>query len=262
MPDSMKLLHLSNIKNENNILKIIYSIINYFFVCLYNKKKLRAINKLYVSDFDIKYDNIPKSYYFKMPVAIDKQEALKYQSIKPIKNEIVFRGIMNFEPNVTALRNFYYEIFLELKKILPEIKLIVIGASVSDKLRRELNDVKFKGYVRDMYLEMAKSLFHIVPMVSGSGIKNKLLDAIALKRIVFSTLIGIRGIFKNEEEASKYGVIVYKNKNDFINKFMKIYYNGIDEQRLEGGFQFLFKETWSKKRREIENIVFNNNIKK
>jgi glycosyltransferase involved in cell wall biosynthesis len=255
MPDSMKLLYLSYFKNEKNFLKKIYSFINYIFTNKTNRK-FSKMKKLYVSEYDINFDNLPNSFYFKRPPEISKNDVIKYHNIKANKNEILFRGIMNFEPNITALKSFYYEIFIYLKEKIPNIKLIVIGGGVSENLKQELKEVEFKGYVNNMYEEMAKSLFHVIPMKSGSGIKNKLLDAMALKKISFSTEIGIRGIFKNNKEAFDNGVIVYKDKNDFIEKFYNVYINGYDNKKLENGFNFVFKETWEKKKKEIINLIY------
>ena len=153
MPDSMKHLALSCVKNEKGFLKKAYHLLNYFLCAIYNKK-IKNLKKLYVSNYDIKIDNIANSYFFKIPA--DAYDFSQYHNIKINKNEIAFRGVMSFEPNITAVRGFYYGIFLELIKIFPEISFKIIGKDPAKSLQEEINqNTHFTGFVDDVFEEMA-----------------------------------------------------------------------------------------------------------
>jgi len=219
MPDSMKDLALSGYKNSENLIHKIYWLINYLFARFYNKR-IAKLKKLYVSQQDIKKDNIPNSYFFKIPANLHNLS--KYIAV-PIdensereNNTILFRGGMKFEPNITAVDYFYNNIFLKLLNKYPDARLKVVGAEPVFGFKENLNrNVTFTGFVDDVYKEMISSSLHIVPMQSGTGVKTKMLDSIALKKLVFCTPMSINGIFDSVEHAKAQGVVVFKDYNEF-----------------------------------------------
>ena len=254
MPDSMKQLAYSNFKNEKNIIRKIYSFVNYLLSARYNTK-IKNLKKLYVSKEDIKRDNLKNSYYFKIPM--DSTNLDSYQNNAFIKNELLFRGVMSFEPNITAVENFYGDIFLDLSKKYPNITFKVVGKDPSENLKKRLNkNTIFTGFVDDMMDVMSRSGIHVAPIYSGTGVKTKILDSIALKRLVMTTPKGIGGIFENIEEARENGVIVFENKEEFFNYYDEIINNNIDyAQMTEKAYKFLNKETYSKKIDELFEIA-------
>jgi len=254
MPDSMKQLAYSNFKNEKNIIKKIYSFVNYLLSISYNSK-ISKLKKLYVSREDIKKDSLLNSYYFKIPM--DNTNLDSYKNNTFTKNELLFRGVMSFEPNITAVENFYSDIFLDLSKKYPNLTFKIVGKDPSESLKKKLNkNIIFTGFVDDMMDVMSRSGIHIAPIYSGTGVKTKILDSIALKRLVMTTPKGISGIFENKEEARENGVIVFENKEEFFNYYDEIINNNIDyEQMTEKAYKFLNKETYSKKIDELFKIA-------
>lgn len=254
MPDSMQSLALSNCKNEKKFLKKLYYSINYLLIRLYYLK-IKTYKKLYVSQVDIKIDNLQNSFYFKIP--IDNIDYSEYYENKPSKNEICFRGIMSFEPNQTAIKSFYDNIFIKMIEKYPDIRLKVIGKDPSRGLMEYMKkNTIFTGYVDDVLEEMSKSSIHVVPMVSGTGVKTKMLDSISLRRIVFATPMSIAGIFDSVEEARDNGVVVYENYDDFIYYFDKVYKGEIDTTKMtDKAFEYTSKESWANKVLQLEKIA-------
>lgn len=254
MPDSMKQLAWSGFKNEKGMVRKTYLLINYLLANIYNKK-IQNIKKLYVSSEDIKIDKLENSYFFKIPA--DNYDFKKYQQNNFNKSEILFRGIMSFEPNITAVKSFYNEIFIDLIEKYPEITLKIVGKNPSLGLQKELNkNCEFTGFVDDIFDVMSRSAIHIVPMTSGTGVKTKMLDSIALKRLVFATPKAINGIFDNIEEARENGIIVYETKGEFFDKFDKMLKNKFDYTRMtDKAYSYLMKNSYSNKTNELFNIV-------
>lgn len=213
MPDSMKELMWSGFINEKNFLRKAYSFTNYFLAVIYNKK-IEKIKKLYVSKEDIKKDNLLNSFFFKIPANLNTVS--KYLSIKSNDNEILFRGGMEFEPNMTAVDDFYHEIFLDLINDYPDINLKIVGRPPNEIFQQRIcKNTVYTGFVDDVNQVMSESALHIVPMKSGTGVKTKLLDSIALKRLVFCTPMSINGVFESVDEARDNGIIVYANAKEF-----------------------------------------------
>ncbi|MCC6931901.1 MAG: glycosyltransferase [Deltaproteobacteria bacterium] len=111
-------------------------------------------------------------------------------------NRIVFLGSMNYEPNVHAVLAFSRLCFPELKRNLPDLEFFIVGANPTDAVRNleSISGITVTGYVEDVrpYLRQAKAM--ICPMSLGAGIKNKILQAMALGLPVIGTSIAFQGI--------------------------------------------------------------------
>jgi glycosyltransferase involved in cell wall biosynthesis len=123
---------------------------------------------------------------------------------------------MEFEPNITAVDDFYHEIFLDLIDDYPDINLKIVGRLPNKIFQQRIcKNIVYTGFVDDVNQVMSESSLHIVPMKSGTGVKTKLLDSIALKRLVFCTPMSINGVFESVDEARDSGIIVYANAKEF-----------------------------------------------
>jgi len=250
MPDSMKQLAWSGFRNENGFVRKLYLFINYLLASQYNKK-ICGLKKLYVSKEDMKIDLLSKSYFFKIPA--DNRNFSKYQDNDFNSTELLFRGLMDFEPNITAIKSFYNDVFIHLIEKYPKITMKIVGKNPSNDLINSVcKNSHFTGFVDDIFDEMSQSGIHIVPMSSGTGVKTKMLDSIALKRLVFATSKSINGIFDSIEEAKNNGVIVYENKEEFFFYFDKIMKNELDYNLLVNkAYDFLMQNNYSNKVEEL-----------
>ncbi len=96
--------------------------------------------------------------------------------------DLVFTGNMSYPPNVSAVLFLYHDILPLLKTKYPEIKILIAGANPVAKLR-ELHSENFviTGWVEEINEYYAKSKIFIAPMLIGTGLQNKLLEAMAMQ---------------------------------------------------------------------------------
>jgi len=111
------------------------------------------------------------------------------------RNKLTFFGVMDYAPNIIAAE------FL-IKQVMPllpdQYKLEVIGANCVDELLRfESERVHFTGYVEDMRNALRKNDIFICPILAGSGVKNKILQASMIGLPIVSTTLGVEGIHKD-----------------------------------------------------------------
>ena len=100
----------------------------------------------------------------------------------PKTHDLIFSGNMNYPPNVDAAVYLVKEILPELRKKHPEVKLMLAGADPSKKVRALQNDhVTVTGWVPSMTDCYAQARIFIAPMRLGTGLQNKLLEAMAMK---------------------------------------------------------------------------------
>jgi len=96
--------------------------------------------------------------------------------------EIVFTGNMNYPPNVDAARFLAKEIMPLVWQKKPDALLLLAGASPHAKVRNLENArIKVSGWLDDIREAYAGSRVFIAPMRMGTGLQNKLLEAMAMK---------------------------------------------------------------------------------
>ncbi len=113
-----------------------------------------------------------------------------------IVNAIVFFGTLDFPPNSTAVYYFYEMVFLPHLKD-KGVTWYIVGRRPQDRMlqiAREHRDIVVTGEVRDMFGLISRIPIVINPMRIGGGLKNKVLEGMALQRLVISNQLGIEAI--------------------------------------------------------------------
>ncbi|HEU5104115.1 MAG TPA: glycosyltransferase family 4 protein [Roseiflexaceae bacterium] len=109
---------------------------------------------------------------------------------------IIFTGAMSFPPNVTAVLHFYHNILPLIRAELPNVQFIIAGRNPAPSIAALAQDqlVTVTGFVDDMRPWLARASLMVCPMVMGSGIKNKVLEALAMARPVVATTMGVEAL--------------------------------------------------------------------
>lgn len=110
----------------------------------------------------------------------------------------VFLGSMNLPHNVGALKVFLESIFPSVLARNPSVTLAVIGGGASEELSESAKSfgdkVKFLGRVDDLAPVLSNACALIAPLAFGSGVKLKIIDALAASLPIISTDVGVEGI--------------------------------------------------------------------
>ncbi|MFL6463666.1 MAG: glycosyltransferase [Bryobacteraceae bacterium] len=109
---------------------------------------------------------------------------------------LLFVGNFLHSPNVEALHWFAREVFDYVLQACPTARLVVIGnapPSSLDYLRKHPN-VQMTGFVPDVSEPFRRYAVFICPVLSGSGIRVKLLEAFASGIPTVSTTVGAEGL--------------------------------------------------------------------
>lgn len=121
----------------------------------------------------------------------------------PSRPRFVFLGAMNVPHNDVGLTTFLSEAFPSLLEGCPGATLDVIGQGVSERLRAagtQFGDrVRYLGYVSDLEATLASATAMLVPLVFGSGVKIKVIEALGRGVPVVATSFGAEGVARDIE---------------------------------------------------------------
>ena len=113
------------------------------------------------------------------------------------RKEILFCGSLDYPPNRNGLLWFHTSIWPLIRERLPQVRLVVIGkgraGSEFSRLRSDPS-VDFKGEVESVIPYYERSSCVVVPLLQGSGVRVKILEAMSLGSPVVSTPMGAEGI--------------------------------------------------------------------
>jgi polysaccharide biosynthesis protein PslH len=113
----------------------------------------------------------------------------------PVPGRLVFEGTMAFPPNEQAALFLVREIMPRVWAVRPDVTVALVGRDPGPALQALAGDRVFvTGSVPDVREHVRRAEVFVCPLVSGAGIKNKLLQAWAMQRPVVATTLSIGGL--------------------------------------------------------------------
>lgn len=104
-------------------------------------------------------------------------------------------GAMNWIPNQEGVRWFLEKVWPLVIKKKPEAHFVLAGRFMPDwLLKYKATGIEVVGEVDDASEFVRKHDIAVVPLLSGSGIRIKIIEAMALGKTVLTTTIGAEGI--------------------------------------------------------------------
>lgn len=174
------------------------------------------------------------------PIGLDLPEYHPDYSSFQRELSLSFIGSLDWMPNQEGLRWFLNKVWLKMQSQFPQLKLHVAGRNSPDwLLRTKMPNLIVHGEVDDAKKFISEHSIMVVPLLSGSGMRAKILEAMALGKVVLTTSIGLEGI---EAQPGKQ-VLVADHKKDFIAKVSHCYQLGYQLEAIgRNGREFVEKQ--------------------
>ncbi|MBQ5856644.1 MAG: glycosyltransferase [Bacteroidales bacterium] len=161
-------------------------------------KRLKRYEHNIFNDFDVKtiisaqdrnfIDHERKDEILIVPNGVDHEYYTPQDCEK--KYDIVFTGNMAYAPNVNAVEYLANHILPLVWKKLPETKLYIAGATPDPRVKKVASDkIIISGWIDDMRDAYAQSRIFIAPMRIGTGLQNKLLEAMSMRLPCITTTL-------------------------------------------------------------------------
>jgi len=168
-----------------------------------------------ISDRDLEF--FRKQGYQKpgvvVPIGLPTQQYLPDPSSFDRLLQLSFIGSLDWMPNAEGMNWFLEEVWPSLHIQYPDLTLHIAGRNTPDSLRKRTDSgLIVHGEVDSAQDFINDSSIMIVPLFSGSGMRVKILEGMALGKVVLTTTIGLEGIpAKHQQE-----VLIADTKEAFI----------------------------------------------
>lgn len=130
-----------------------------------------------------------------LPIGLDLNDYKEDDSSFNEPLSLSFIGSLDWQPNVEGLVWFLNGPWKLLRKSFKNLTFNIAGRNMPDELLKyQSENVKIHGEVPDAQAFISKYSIMLVPLLSGGGMRAKILEGMALGKIVLSTQIGIEGI--------------------------------------------------------------------
>ena len=169
--------------------------------------------------------------------------------------DLIFAGNMGYAPNIEAAEYLCREVLPLLLVERPNLKLAICGANPAARvLDLRSRNVTVTGWVDDMSEYYAKSRLFIAPMHLGTGLQNKLLEAMSMRLpCITSPLAGkpLKGVENGKE------IIVCHTTTGSVEAVQHLLENEESYQEIaENGYQFVKRNyNWESINKRLEEII-------
>jgi glycosyltransferase involved in cell wall biosynthesis len=114
---------------------------------------------------------------------------------------LLFLGSFRHLPNVEALQWFLQEVFPRIRKEEPRARLVIVGSDPPPRHSlRDSEAIEMIGFVEDVREPLMRYSVFVCPILAGSGVRVKLLEAFAAGIPVVSTRMGAEGLADKDGE--------------------------------------------------------------
>src|SRR6478735_4344344 len=168
-------------------------------------RKIKAFEEKHLHDFDaiVAITDRDAEYYRKHQYKgqlVTINAGVDLHKFIPAKTEpepatLCFLAGMEWLPNQQGLDWFLAEVWPLLKKQYPTLSLHIAGKAMpAHYFKLQLPDVKVHGMVSDAVDYLRKYEIFIVPLLSGGGMRLKIVEGLALGKCIVSTSVGAEGV--------------------------------------------------------------------
>ncbi len=183
-----------------------------------------------------------------------EESYFSYPKNADIVFDIIFSGNMSYKPNVVAAKFLVEKIMPLVWKTFPNITVCLAGSNpTKEVLALQSDKVTVTGWVDDMKPYYAQSRIFIAPMQIGTGLQNKLLEAMAMSLPCITTTLAnaaLRSIHGRD-------VLVGDNENELAEHILSLLQDETLRQKIaESGNKFVKENySWQTSTEKLERLL-------
>lgn len=110
-------------------------------------------------------------------------------------NSLFHIGSMDWMPNQEGIGWFLEKVWPKVHERMPQLTLYLAGRKMPEEMMKlDMPGVRVVGEVPDAMYFIASKQINVVPLLSGSGIRVKIIEAMSAGKAVITTTVGAEGI--------------------------------------------------------------------
>lgn len=159
-------------------------------------------------------------------------------------SDLVFVGNLSYAPNIEAVHYLVERIAPHFIKENPNFKILLSGATPSNSIKKLIKDnpnIELTGWVKDIRTSYSRGKVFVAPMMIGTGMQNKLIEAMALGIPCVTTSLANNAIKAVDKES----ILVADNEDQFINAIKELLNNKSLSDKITKGAKTLIQKEYN-----------------
>lgn len=150
-------------------------------------------------------------------------------SLERTPNVLIMTGAFNYHPNVASALYFVHEIFPQILRQRPDVKLQIVGANPNPAVEVLQNaHIEVTGFVTSLSDYLRRATVALAPILYGSGIQIKVIEAFLTETPVVATSVALRGLDVTYNQQA----LVADTTEDFANAVLRLLSSAELRQRI------------------------------
>lgn len=130
-----------------------------------------------------------------VPAGVEAGRLELRAGMKPKAKTLFVIGSLNWQPNLEGLSWFLNQVWPEVQTAHPELELHVAGSFQPDFWQQlPRRQVVWHGFVPDAAFFMQQFELMLVPLLSGGGMRVKIVEGLSLGKSILTTTVGAEGV--------------------------------------------------------------------
>jgi glycosyltransferase involved in cell wall biosynthesis len=170
--------------------------------------------------------------------------------VLPEPTSMVFTGLFAHLPNSEGILYFLREVFPMILRACPDARVYIVGKDPTREMLSKVSErVIVTGFVDDVRPYIARARVFIIPLLAGGGIRGKALEAMAMRRPIVTTSIGVEGIHLKDEVSALFA----DTPTEFCGRVLRLFRDQQTWQRItDNAYHTALSEyTWESKGKEL-----------
>jgi sugar transferase (PEP-CTERM/EpsH1 system associated) len=170
--------------------------------------------------------------------------------------DLVFTGNMGYAPNINAAEFLAHKILPLLRSRKPAIRILIAGASPNIRVSvLKSEQIEVSGWVPDMRECYATAKIFIAPMQIGTGLQNKLLEAMAMQIPCITSPLANQALQAKENEE----ILIAETPEDYARHILFLLDNPDKAHQIAmAGYNYILKNfSWEAETDKIERLFHN-----
>ncbi len=180
---------------------------------------------------------------------------VKEFKVSPVKTsfDLFHIGSMDWKPNLEAIAWFGESVWPKIQEVYPDLKFHLAGRNMPNwLLKTNWKNIENHGEVVNAKEFILDHSIMVVPLLSAGGMRIKIVEGMALGKVVISTSIGAEGI----DYENRKNILIADKKSDFISQLVWLFEDKSRIEEIGSNARKLVEEKYNNDRINEQLVLF------